>query len=70
MKRQPMGWEKTWANYVSHGFLQFLNSKESACSAGDAEDSGSIPGLEKSFGGGYGNPLQYYSLENPMNRGA
>ena len=65
-----MEWEKTWANYVSHGFLQLLSSKESACSAGDAEGSGSIPGLEKSSGGGHGNPLQYSCLDNPMNRGA
>ena len=36
--------------------------------AGDERDSGSIPGLGKSPGGGNGNPLQYYFLENPMNR--
>ena len=41
--------------------------KESACSAGDA---GSIPGLGISPGGGHGNPLQYSSLENLMDRGA
>ena len=28
--------------------------KESACNAGDAEDSGSIPGLRRSPGGGHG----------------
>ena len=27
---------------------------------------GSIPGSERSPGGGYGNPLQYFCLENPM----
>ena len=37
--------------------------------AGDARDSGSIPGSERSPGGGHGNPLQYPCLENPMNRG-
>ena len=31
---------------------------------------GSIPGLGRSLGGGNGNPLQYYCLENPMDRGA
>ena len=31
---------------------------------------GSIPGLERSLGGGHGNPLQYPCLENPMDRGA
>ena len=34
-------------------------SEESACSAGDTGDKCSIPGLERSPGGGYGNPLQY-----------
>ena len=38
--------------------------------AGDIRDMGSIPGLEKSPGGGHGNPLQYSSLKNPVDRGA
>ena len=33
-------------------------------------DSGSIPGLGRSPGGGNGYPLQYSSLDNPMARGA
>ena len=41
--------------------------KESACSAGDP---GSIPGLGRSPGEENGYPLQYSSLENPMDRGA
>ena len=41
--------------------------KDSACSAGDL---GSIPELERSPGGGHGNPLQYSCLKNPMDRGA
>ena len=36
----------------------------------DAGDVGSIPGLARSPEGGHGNPLQYSSLENPMDRGA
>ena len=44
--------------------------KESACSAGDTEDAGSIPGSARSPGGGHGNPLQYSCLENSMDRGA
>ena len=44
--------------------------KESACNAGDAGDTGSIPGSGRSFGVGNGNPLQYSCLENPMARGA
>ena len=31
---------------------------------------GSVPGLGRAPGGGNGNPLQYFLLENPMNRGA
>ena len=41
--------------------------KESACNVGDL---GSIPGLERSSGGGHGNPLQYSSLENPHRQGS
>ena len=33
-------------------------------------DSGSIPGLGRSPGGGPGNPLQYSCLKNSMDRGA
>ena len=33
--------------------------------AGDARDSGLIPGLGRCPGGGHGNPLQYSCLENP-----
>ena len=40
---------------------------ESAYNAGDL---GSAPGLGRSPGGGYGDPLQYSCLENPMDRGA
>ena len=38
--------------------------------AGDIRDSGSIPGLGRSPGGGHDNPLHYSCLENPMDRGA
>ena len=38
------------------------DGKESACNAGDL---GSVPGLGRSPGGGYGNLLQYSCLENP-----
>ena len=37
---------------------------------GDVGDTGSNPGLERSPGGGHGNPLQHSCLENPMDRGA
>ena len=35
-----------------------------------AGDAGSIPGSGRSPGEGNGNPLQYSSLGNPMDRGA
>ena len=35
-----------------------------------AGDVGLIPVLERSLGGGHGNPLQNSCLENPMDRGA
>ena len=49
---------------------QWLSSKESTCDAGATEDAGSIPGLGGSPGQGHGNPLQYFCLENPKDRGA
>ena len=51
----------------SMGFPGGSNGKESACSAGD---SGLIPGSGRSPGEENGNPLQYFCLENPMDRGA
>ena len=36
----------------------------------NAGDAGSIPGLGGSLGGGNGNPLQYFCLEKPKDRGA
>ena len=43
--------------------------KESACDAGNAGDTGLIPGSGRSPGEGIGNPLQYSCLEKPMDRG-
>ena len=44
--------------------------KNEPANAGDAKDTGLIPGLGRSPGGGNGNPLQYSCLENSMGRGA
>ena len=41
-----------------------------SATAGDIRDTGYTPGQERSPGGGHGNPLQYFCLENPMDRGA
>ena len=44
--------------------------KDLPADARDIRDTGLIPGLRRSPGEGYGNPLQYSCLENPMDRGA
>ena len=56
--------------YISLGASLVVQSKETVCSAGDTGDMGSIPGSERSPGGGNGNPLQYSCLKNPMDKGA
>ena len=45
-------------------------AKNVPAKAGDVRDTGLIPGLGGSPEGGHGSPLQYFCLENPMNRGA
>ena len=45
-----------------------LVAKHPPASEGDIRDVGSIPGLGRSLGGGHGNSLQYFCLENPMDR--
>ena len=44
--------------------------KNLLANVGDTKDVDSIPGLERSPGGGHGNPFQYSCLENPMDREA
>ena len=43
--------------------------KNLPANAGGIRDVGSKPGPGRSPGGGHGNPLQYFCLENPMDRG-
>ena len=55
----------------SKKYLQcFPGGSSGKASVYNAGDLGSIPGLGRSPGEGNGNPLQYYCLENPMDRGA
>ena len=49
------------------GFPGGSVGKESVCNEGDL---GWIPGLGRSPGEGNGNPLKYFCLGNPMDRGA
>ena len=54
----------TWASQV------MLVVKKLPAKAGDMRDMGLIPRLERSPGGGHGNPLQCSCLENPRDREA
>ena len=45
-------------------FLGFPGGSDGKESAGNMGDLGSIPGLGRSPGGGYGNPLQYSCMQN------
>ena len=44
--------------------------KNLPANAGDARDVGLILGLGRTHGVGNGNPLQYFCMENSMDRGA
>ena len=55
--------------WPSKGFPGGTSGKEAACQFWRRE-TGSVPGWERSPRGGYGNPLQYSCLENPMVRRA
>ena len=66
---KPRLWGFILPCMTQQGLLRWFSSKESACNAGVAGDTGSIPGLGRSPGEGQGNPLQYSCLDNPMDRG-
>ena len=55
---------RLWASQVA------LVVKNLPANSGDLRDTGSIPGSERSPGGGHGNPLQYSFLENPLDKRA
>ena len=52
------------------GFPGSALVKNLSAYAGDARDSGPVPGSGRSSGVGTSNPLQYSCLENSMGRGA
>ena len=56
--------------YFCGASQEVLVVKNLPANAEDFRVTGLIPGLGSSPGGGHGNPLQYSSLENPMDRGA
>ena len=51
------------------GFPNDSVVKNLPANAGDAGDSGTIPGSGRSPGEGNGNPFQYSCQRNPMDRG-
>ena len=53
-----------WASHM------VLVVKSPPANAGDKRDAGSIPTSGRAPVGRQGNPLQYSSLKNPMDRGA
>ena len=67
---------KYWCRCASFIYSQPVSKLGSSdgsdgkASAYNAGDLGSIPWLGRSPGEGNGNPLQYYCLEIPMDRGA
>ena len=54
----------------SLSLLHFPGGLDGKASAYNLGDLGSIPGSGRSHGEGYGYPLQYSCLGNPMDRGA
>ena len=58
-------------NIILYIYINFPGGSDRCkVSVYDTGDPGSIPGLGRSVGEGNGNPLQYYCLENPMDREA
>ena len=60
--RLRFGWRWLWPSQVA------LAVKNLSANAGDIRNTGSIPVLERSPGGGHGKPLQCSCLGNPMDR--
>ena len=56
-----------YPHQYSWGFSGGSDGKESTCNEGDL---GSVLGLGRYPGKGNGYPLQYFGLENSMDRGA
>ena len=55
---------------MNTSLLGFLGGSDGKASAYNAGDLGSVPGLGRSPEEGNGNPLQYFCLECPIDRGA
>ena len=72
MNNYHFNWFYTYLSYSCY-FLEprtKAGGSDGKASVYNAGNPGSIPGSGRSSGEGNGNPLQYYCLENPMDRGA
>ena len=71
---KKMGIEGTYFNILKTIYdkpgLDFPGGSDSKVSVYNVGDLGLIPGSVRSPGEEIGNTLQYYCLENPMDRGA
>ena len=69
MKRKGLPW---WSSDLGSALQckDFPGGSDGKASVYNSGDPGSIPRSGRSPGEGNGNPLQYYCLENPMDRGA
>ena len=61
---------KSDSDSIEHLRSKALVVKNRLANSGDIRDAGLIPGWGRSLGGGHGNPLQDFCLENPMDGGA
>ena len=59
--------QEMWVLSLGQEDPRHFSGKKYPCQAGDV---GLIPALRRSPGEGNGNPLQYYCLGNPMDRGS
>ena len=60
----------THTHSIGGAFQVALEVKNPSANAGDIRDVSSTPGSRRSPLEGNGNPLQYFCLENLMDRGA
>ena len=70
MGSQRVGHDWVTSLHFTHWVQDFPSGSDGKASVYNAGDPGSSSGLGRSPGEGNGNPLQYYCLDNPMDKGA
>ena len=66
----PLHWNMVKCLVDFPGCTSDLKKNNPPANAEDLRDVGSVPGLGRSPGGGNGNSLQYFCLENSMDKRA